>query len=584
MRSYRLAIFALLTPAITLAGAFALGWGARVHAQSSATTAADDAVPIIAATTAPAAMPAVPIIAATTAPAAAASVPARIKSNIPKSNVARPTTDIPQAKCVTPQCHPGVKQFNVLHGPVNVNACDACHTLTSAEKHTFRLARAPAALCTFCHKTQITGPVVHKPVQTGDCLPCHDPHGASNKQFLRGKTMNDLCSACHKNVMAGKVRVHGPASAGACGACHQAHVAQYPKLLVAKGRELCLGCHAEMKRQIDQAKVKHKAVEADCLTCHDAHASNYPMQTRQPPLQLCTATCHEKVKAAATASKYKHSVILADQACLNCHTAHGGELAKLMRTTPVNLCMKCHDKKVDAPGARVIEPVPEVLDPVMIKHGPVAQGNCGGCHDVHGSNVSRLLAKPYSEGFYEPFSLDKYEMCFDCHNKQLVLMKATSSVTGFRNGSTNLHYVHVNKVRQGRSCRACHSTHASTNPMHIRESVPYGNWKLPIQFTPTATGGSCLTGCHRQFAYDRVKALPIDRPEPPPVNKAATTTEPAMSTEEARAKAGNAIVPLTALADPNSLKTPATKSAATRPASQPADDAATTTKHKEQHK
>jgi len=582
MRSYRVVIFALLTAAIMLAWAFTPGPVAYVHAQSSASTAADTVAPTTAPAQAPATMPAEPTAAPATAPAppvrpvapaTAASAPAQIKSNIPKSNVPRPTTAIPQTGCVTVQCHPGVKRFNVLHGPVNVDACDACHTLTSAREHTFKLDRVRTAMCTFCHKTQITGPVVHKPVQTGDCLPCHDPHGASNKQFLRGKTMNDLCSACHKNVIAGKSYVHGPASSGACGACHQAHVAQYPKLLIARGRDLCLGCHAEMKRQIDSAKVKHKAVEADCLTCHEAHASNYPMETRQPPLQLCTGACHEKIKAAATASKYKHSVIVDGQACLTCHTAHGGELAKLMRTTPVKLCMKCHDKKVDAPGQRVIEPVPEVLDPLMIKHGPVRQGNCGGCHDVHGSDVSRLLAKPYSEGFYEPFSLDTYELCFDCHNKQLVLMKTTSTITGFRNGSTNLHYVHVNKVRQGRSCRACHSTHASTNPMHIRESVPYGNWKLPIQFTPNKTGGSCVTGCHRKFAYDRVKALPIDRPPPPAVDKVTPSTTPsttpAMSPEEAKALAGKAVVPLIALADPNSLKSP-TSGAATQPASQPA--------------
>lgn len=558
MRSYPVAIFALLIPAMLLIGADA-------PEPSATTVPAETPAP-------PATMPAT-TPPAEARPAGAATVPAGlvpIKSNIPKSNVPRPTTAIPQAGCVTAKCHPGVKQFKVLHGPVNVNACDACHTLTSAEKHTFKPARGRTATCTFCHKTQMTGPVVHKPVQTGNCLPCHDPHGASNKQFLRGTSMNDLCTSCHKSVMAGKVKVHGPAAAGACGACHQAHAAQYPKLLVAKGRDLCLGCHAEMKRQIAQAKVKHKAVEADCLKCHDAHASDFPMQTRQAPLELCTASCHEKIKIAAKDSKYKHGVILTDQACLNCHTAHGGELASLMRTTPVKSCMKCHDKKVDARGGRVIQPVPEVLDPLKIKHGPVRQGNCGGCHEVHGSNVSRLLAKPYSESFYESFALDKYEMCFDCHNKQLVLMKTTSGVTSFRNGSTNLHYVHVNKVRQGRSCRACHSTHASTNPMHIRESVPYGSWKLPVRFTPTKTGGSCLTGCHRQFAYDRVKALPIDRPDPPAVNRVAPSTAPAMSPTEARAKVGTTVVPLTALADPNSAAAPATQPA-TRPVPAEAD-------------
>ena len=349
MRSYRVVIFALLTPAMILAGALALAFATGAQAQTSASDvvkpniapAADDATTQApadattqpapaAATTQPAPEPARP---ATPEPLHRPSddivttVPAVIKTNIPKSNVPRPTTKIPEGGCVTEKCHPGVKDFKVLHGPVNVNACDACHTLTSAKNHTFKLARGRTTMCTFCHKIELDGPVVHKPVKTGDCLPCHDPHGASNKQFLRGKTMNDLCSACHKNVIAGKSHVHGPAAAGACGACHQAHVSKYPKLLVAQGRDLCLGCHAEMKRQIDQAKIKHKAVEGDCLNCHDAHASNYTMQTLEPPVQLCTSKCHQKVKASALDSKYKHDPILAGQACLNCHMdGRGGRM------------------------------------------------------------------------------------------------------------------------------------------------------------------------------------------------------------------------------------------------------------------
>ena len=118
-----------------------------------------------------------------------------------------------------------------------------------------------------------------------------------------------------------------------------------------------------------------------------------------------------------------------------------------------------------------------------------------------------MLAKPFPATFYEPFELDKYALCFTCHDKELVLLKQTSSLTGFRNGDVSLHYVHENKAPQGRSCRACHSTHASLNPLHIRELVPYGNWQLPINFTPTPTGGRCAPGCHQELAYDRVNPV-----------------------------------------------------------------------------
>jgi hypothetical protein len=61
----------------------------------------------------------------------------------------------------------------------------------------------------------------------------------------------------------------------------------------------------------------------------------------------------------------------------------------------------------------------------------------------------------------------------------------------------------VNKEDRGRSCRACHATHASAHPLHVRDSVPYGKWEMPINFKQTSTGGSCSPGCHKEQSYDR---------------------------------------------------------------------------------
>ena len=58
--------------------------------------------------------------------------------------------------------------------------------------------------------------------------------------------------------------------------------------------------------------------------------------------------------------------------------------------------------------------------------------------------------------------------------------------TSFRDGDVNLHYLHVNKAKRGRTCRACHSTHASKHNVIIRDSVPFGRWELPIN-RPTLT-------------------------------------------------------------------------------------------------
>ncbi len=434
-------------------------------------------------------------IAATTW-AAAASAPTQSR---------RPTEPVPMTGCVTGDCHVDVKAAKVLHGPVNVNACDACHRLADAAEHRFEMQRDPTETCTFCHKIDPPAPgaVVHQPLAEGRCLDCHSPHGGTNTRFLRGRTMQELCSTCHQDVTAGKQRVHGPAAAGACDSCHRSHEAMLPNLLVAEGRELCVGCHVETERQIAAFKVPHKALDQDCMHCHDPHASDFAMQVKAAPAQLCTG-CHEHADIARTmtSSAVTHTVVSQQQACLNCHNAHGGNLGRLMKAEEIDLCLQCHDTKIEADG-RTVASVAEVRDPHLTRHGSIREGTCAGCHDVHGSEHPRLLVKAYPEPFYQKFEVDKYDLCFACHDEQLVLHEQARGLTGFRDGDVNLHYMHVNKPDRGRNCRACHSTHASPQPRHIRESVPYGKWDMPINFTKTETGGRCLPGCHKELEYDR---------------------------------------------------------------------------------
>lgn len=459
---------------------------------------------------------------------------ARTSAQTTKPLAIKPTEVVAPDKCV--DCHTDVKQFKVVHGPVNVNACDACHKLVDPKQHTYELQRDKTQTCTFCHQVDTHGDkVVHKPLTEGQCLSCHNPHGGPTPKFLRGATTGAMCASCHENVAAHKSKIHGPVAAGACESCHKAHSSNNAKLLVATGRDLCFTCHTEMREQMKTAKVVHKAVEQDCVTCHDPHASDFTMQTRKAPLELCTS-CHEheQIRMAANDFAHKHSPVIQGQACLNCHTAHGGSLAKLMRNEPIKVCMKCHEQPIDAADGRKVAAVAEVLDPNFNKHGPIRDGNCTGCHNTHGSQQAKLLQKPYPETFYQGFSIDKYELCFSCHDKQLVLTEKTTGLTGFRNGQRNLHFVHVNKTERGRNCRACHETHASADPKHIRESVPYGNWKMPLNYKQTETGGSCAPGCHKAFGYDRenpVQYTPI-APQANPTAAQPATPQPTADSDQ----------------------------------------------------
>ena len=81
--------------------------------------------------------------------------PTEVKKPVPRDQerpkVEVPTTRIKRDGCVTTDCHPGVKSSPFLHGPVNVNGCDACHELVNVEKHKYKLLREKADLCSHCH-------------------------------------------------------------------------------------------------------------------------------------------------------------------------------------------------------------------------------------------------------------------------------------------------------------------------------------------------------------------------------------------------------------------------------------------------
>ncbi len=426
----------------------------------------------------------------------------------------------PMKNCTEGECHAAQKNHKVLHGPTAISACDVCHTADDERKHTFKLKEKDKALCNFCHVDKVVARHMHKPVTDGQCLSCHDPHGAGNRTLLRSDNMAELCESCHKDVTQARRHVHGPVASGSCAACHNGHGSDAPKLLAAQGRDMCTGCHDRMADQLKTVKHVHKPMEGDCRQCHEVHASNHAMQLKQEPLDLC-ASCHQDVMKLASEAGYKHTPVTTGQTCLGCHTPHGSDMDKLVKINLAAVCLECHDKPVQDGRRRSIPAVAEIGRKGMFLHGPIRENNCSGCHAPHGGNVSRLLSKPYPETFYEAFDPEKYALCFTCHDRQLVLLEKTEGLTRFRDGQRNLHFAHV-QGEKGRSCRACHSTHASTFPVHVRETVPFGKWELPIKYTQSRTGGSCAPGCHQEYAYDRDKAV-----NPPGTKLAGTTTRPA---------------------------------------------------------
>ena len=406
-------------------------------------------------------------------------------------------------------------QDKYVHGPVALGKCEACHTPRAGVTHPaktpgqsesdFEFKAAGKELCYTCHERKDTQPVVHGPIQWGLCSFCHDPHQSPNPFRLKEKPVAALCLKCHKNDNMIHKEVHGPVALGECTACHNPHEGKDKVRLVAQGNELCLGCHNERKQEFETRKFSHKPARENCNACHDPHSENNPARTRKPVPELCFS-CHEAQGKHIASAKTQHDAYKIGKKCLNCHDPHAANEPKQLRAVTATLCLGCHNQTHDTPTGKIMN-MKAWLDDNPVIHGPIRQGDCAACHNPHGSDNFRILRRPYPAQFYAPFAKEQYGLCFGCHEPTLALEAATVKLTNFRNGDKNLHFVHVNRVDKGRTCRACHETHASKRPKQIRESVPFGRWEIPTNYEKGETGGKCAPGCHVARGYDREKPV-----------------------------------------------------------------------------
>ncbi|UCG56715.1 MAG: cytochrome c3 family protein [Phycisphaerales bacterium] len=414
----------------------------------------------------------------------------------------KPTS--PQKTCVTEECHADYSKRTFVHTPVGLGDCKSCHKAVKPEEHTWRVLEGKD-LCENCHLEQAAKKNVHDPLKTGDCVQCHDPHSSEVKALLKKKSVAELCRSCHPLVEQAEF-LHGPTAVGECSVCHSTHSSDYESLLTMEPLQLCISCHIVTKSELEKFEFIHEPAKGDCAGCHDPHgADNWQMLRTSAP-DMCYP-CHEDIKKIADTSKHKHNVVSTEDGCLMCHTPHASTVKFILKSDPTTLCMTCHDKAVGIGTDEVLGAFTAEIENKKYLHGPVKEKDCSGCHVSHGSEHFRLLAKEYPPVFYAPFAEENYDLCFGCHPKTLVRTARTDDLTNFRNGNLNLHFLHVNKERRGRTCRACHHTHASNLPKHIRESVPYGAWTLPVGFSKTETGGTCSPGCHLPKDYDRETAV-----------------------------------------------------------------------------
>lgn len=406
--------------------------------------------------------------------------------------------------CVTPECHATFGAAERIHGPIAAGDCLSCH-LEDAGGHTYPLRREGDRTCTFCHQTGRMREHRHAAMDAPGCMGCHDPH-AAGKFLLVAESVDRVCATCH--VPDEGRHAHGPYAARECSACHLPHESDNAHLLRGgSGADHCFTCHAETRYALANAPFVHVPAESDCTTCHVAHASNFAAHLRAPTESLCL-DCHKGLEEAIAGARTSHAAVFTADSCANCHDAHAAGRPRLLRDRQTTLCLSCHNREVVANDGRKIPDMTTSVVKQRFLHGPVESGDCSACHNVHGSTHDRLLRQNFPTSFYAKFDLQNYALCFSCHPQDLVLSERTTSLTDFRDGDRNLHYLHVHRDDKGRTCKTCHAIHGSDLPLHVATQVPFesSKWLMPLGFERLEDGGKCAPGCHVAMTYHRGSA------------------------------------------------------------------------------
>ena len=300
------------------------------------------------------------------------------------------------------------------------------------------------------------------------------------------------------------VASHAPYESGECGLCHQSADPKRPGPVKAKGPTLCLACHEEFSAVLARPHV-HAPAGQDCTTCHNPHNARQRKLLRDEISGLC-GSCHGDVRQTAAGAKVKHGALAVGRSCANCHNPHGSSVQRLLVAQPFDLCLGCHDNdRLKSADGKPLGNMKAWLAANPEWHDPVRARDCSACHQPHGAANFRLLKEYYPPEFYAPYGAQRYALCFSCHQERAFVSRETTTLTGFRDGAKNLHFVHLHQGDRGRTCRACHEVHASKQKLHVRDGVPYGSsgWVLKLNYARTPSGGSCEKTCHQKRSYSR---------------------------------------------------------------------------------
>ena len=259
----------------------------------------------------------------------------------------------------------------------------------------------------------------------------------------------------------------------------------------------CKECHSDLV----EFSLMHYPVEDACDNCHESTGASHPSADSagfrlMDGIPALCYYCHEEGEQQShTHAPHKNGD------CLGCHKAHGSSEPSLLRSPDPGICLSCHTREYRSDSTNTTN-IGRLLQGGMLAHSAIPGGGCLSCHKAHGSEFRVLLVSPYPEEEYLPALSENFELCFLCHDTDLLEAEETEWGTGFRDGKRNLHQLHISGSK-GRNCRMCHNIHGALQPFLVEEVVGFGSWEMRMNFVPEEQGGSCLPGCHGKLSYRR---------------------------------------------------------------------------------
>jgi predicted CXXCH cytochrome family protein len=339
----------------------------------------------------------------------------------------------------------------------------------------------------------------HVPYLEGSCTACHEPHGGGAEHHLKDGE-SGFCSTCHADKVAqeGGVSPRHPAmEAAACLDCHTGHATTRPALLKQAPGKLCQDCHDKEDYPVPHAPYQ----VSTCEGCHLNHSNNPALLPA--PVNLTCTTCHTEI-AKAAGSEHPHPPVR-EGSCTDCHLPHGGDHPKLLQDEARALCENCHDPE-ELLWTGVADSLRPLASGERTPHAPFADGECGRCHDPHGSPNARLTRRPGAELCYGCHQEEKLRFaegkvhdpvrkgaCEHCHaphagssGKILAMPEPALCLQCHRVGDPKLGAAHEGFVATKTKCTSCHAPHSSTDE-HLLDPFPH----------PPFAEGSC-EACHAE--------------------------------------------------------------------------------------